>query len=146
MSKEALKEAFVFTYDRMRRFQGEWHLERQLMFPAHVFLDSDDEAALTEELRCCAVMDVLSKEKGAILYVRKNEERFLTSLCGENHHLGMSKGVIKNGLTYVTEGPLWGLEERICQIDRHKRLARLKVPGIFGAGRILAGLEIVDKC
>ena len=79
MSKEALKEAFVFTYDRMRRFQGEWHLERQLMFPAHVFLDSDDEAALTEELRCCAVMDVLSKEKGAILYVRKNEERFLTS-------------------------------------------------------------------
>ena len=51
MSKEALKEAFVFTYDRMRRFQGEWHLERQLMFPAHVFLDSDDEAALTEELR-----------------------------------------------------------------------------------------------
>ncbi len=145
LSGKVLKEAFVFTYDRMRRFQGEWHLERQLMFPDYVFLESDDETALTEELNRYRKIAGLYRECEDVPYVEKNEENFLISLCGETHHLGMSKGVIRDGITRITEGPVLGMEERIRKVDRHKRLARLEVPGNHMPGSILAGLEIVDK-
>lgn len=145
LSEDALKTAFVFTYDRMRRFQGKWHLERQLMFPAFVFLESDDEATLAKELKEYEEGVCSLQECGAVLHVRESEERFLTSLCGETHHLGMSKGIIENGTAQITQGPLRGMEERICWIDRHKRLARITTPHSCASESILAGLEIVEK-
>lgn len=145
MSKEALKDAFVFTYDRMRRFQGGWHLEKRLMFPECVFLESDDGKALAEEWMLCGRAAGFSMQHGEIRRVQRSGEVFLASLCGHARHLGMSRGVIRDGRTRITEGPLRGMEERICRIDRHKRLARLEMPGGFASGGVLAGLEIVEK-
>ncbi len=160
MSKGVLLNAFVFTYDRMRRFQGEWHMEKQLMFPAGVFLESDDEATLMEELRRYSKKAKPGAVFKALAPVKKSEEMFLKSLCGESRHLGMSKGVIQDGITQITEGPLRGMEERICRIDRHKRLARLAVPQgssfhhnlagnmtseSFVLRSVPVGLEIIDK-
>lgn len=36
-SQKALKEVFLFTYDRMRRYEGAWHMERQELFPNYIF-------------------------------------------------------------------------------------------------------------
>ena len=33
LSEQAAACVFTFTYDRMKRYQGEWHLERSLSFP-----------------------------------------------------------------------------------------------------------------
>ena len=44
LTREALADAFVFTYDRMRRYGGAWHLERQPLFPHYLFLESRNEA------------------------------------------------------------------------------------------------------
>ena len=141
LSRIALKDAFIFTYDRMRKFKGEWHLERQLLFPECVFLESEDKRRLSEELK--------EYKKAKLLPVRKSEEMFLSSLCGKDHHLAMSRGVIQDGITWVIEGPLRGWEDSICRIDRHKRLARLAAPKSFAPeltkGSISAGLEIVEK-
>ena len=160
ISKGALLNAFVFTYDRMRRFQGEWHMEKQLMFPAGVFLESDDEATLMEELRRYSKKAKPGAVFKALAPVKKSEEMFLKSLCGESRHLVMSKGVIQDGITQITEGPLRGMEERICRIDRHKRLARLAVPQSISLkknvtgnatsessvlGSVPVGLEIIEK-
>ena len=96
----------------------------------------------------------------ALAPVKKSEEIFLKSLCGEGLHLSMSKGVIQDGVTQITQGPLRGMEERICQIDRHKRLARLAVPQSISLkknltgnmtsensvlGSVPVGLEIIEK-
>ena len=32
LSKEAAKDVFVLTYDRMRRYEGAWHMEKRLVF------------------------------------------------------------------------------------------------------------------
>lgn len=160
ISNRALKEGFVFTYDRMRKYHGEWHLEKNLMFPACIFLESKDEALFAEEMEQYERLPELSKAYGEVLPVKESEKIFLISLCGGMRHLGMSKGVIRDGVTYITEGPLWGMENRICRIDRHKRLARImimekpisgeiltgsKAEESFSAKSILAGLEIVEK-
>ena len=50
LTDKALTDAFCFTYDRMRRYEGSWHVERQSMFPDYVFLESEDGERLAKEL------------------------------------------------------------------------------------------------
>ncbi len=141
LSKKAVKDAFIFTYDRMRRYEGAWHTERKNLFPGYVFLESNEEKFLTKEFRECGVFSIENR----LIRIGKKNKEFLWELCGEKHHLGMSRGVIHGGITQVTEGPLKAAEKRICKIDRHKRLAKVEVP----EGKIFrylpAGLEIEEK-
>ena len=127
LSKEAAKDVFVLTYDRMRRYEGAWHMEKRLVFPSYIVVD---------------------KRR---MPVGEEAEHFLRFLYGDCHHLKMSQGVIRDGIPQVTAGPLKGFEQRICRIDRHRRLAELSIP--MGqpqqekqmAGNITAGLEITEK-
>ena len=73
------------------------------------------------------------------------QECFLRGFLGEKQHLHMSRGHIREGQTYITEGPLRGKEKMICKIDRHKRLARLELPMADGIQTLYAGLEIFSK-
>ncbi len=142
LSKEAAKDVFVLTYDRMRRYEGAWHMEKRLVFPSYIVVDSEDGALLAEEMG--------NKGKG-MMPVGEEAEHFLRFLYGDCHHLKMSQGVIRDGIPQVTAGPLKGFEQRICRIDRHRRLAELSIP--MGqpqqekqmAGNITAGLEITEK-
>lgn len=144
MPPKAYTDIFVLTYDRMRRYEGAWHLERRLLFPEYVFLESGNEELLFEEFGKCGGIAADGRHLNRI---EREEEKFLRSLCGKGHHLGMSRGVIREGSTHVTEGPLKGMESQICRIDRHKRLAKIKIRGLADElGRyIMAGLEIKEK-
>ena len=144
-TKKALKDVFMITYDRMRKYEGKWHTEKSSLFPNYVFLESEDPACLKEELEQYENIVQVLGEKNELISLSKEEEIFLRSLCVEEHHFPMSKGYIQNGCTYVTEGPLRGKESFIYKIDRHKRLARLKVPFTAGVRNMSMGLEIVSK-
>ena len=153
MSEKICRDIFILTYDRLRKYQGVWHLEQHPLFPGQIFLEGEEEKGLQEELE---------KVRGRIgcgkhlVEVRQEEEDFLRKLCGKEHHLEMSRGIIFHGNTRVTEGPLKGMEKRICRIDRHKRLARGEIAkkagpseqnegGMAGCCYISAGLEITEK-
>lgn len=128
----------------MRRYGGAWHLERHLLFPEHVILESRNEEFLLGELgKYCGPVE------GERYLVRfgAEEEKVLRDLCGKERHLEMSRGVIREGGTQVTDGPLKGMEDRIRRIDRHKRLAKIQIAGIEAAccRYIPAGLEITEK-
>lgn len=145
ISSLILKNIFIFTYDRMKRYHGQWHIESADMFPDYIFLESDYERELSNELE--RFRDIVqAMEDGEILWkIDQEEERFLRTLGGREHHLGMSIGYINGGVTYVKEGPLKGMENCIRKIDRHKRIARLDVPLRHGEESLIAGLEIVEK-
>ncbi len=135
-------DIFILTFDRMRRYEGTWHLERQLMFPGYVFLESEDEEILSEELKSCGLS---LREKNRLFRVGHKEEEFLKRLCGTAHHLKMSRGIIYHGNALITEGPLKGIEKHISRIDRHKRLARIEIIIKPDDRYIPAGLEITEK-
>ena len=59
--------------------------------------------------------------------------------------IGISRGIIKDGVPVVTEGPLKGREQLIKRIDRHKRTAKLGVPFEGKTIEITVGLEIYQK-
>ena len=97
-------------------------MEKKLLFPANVLLESENEEALKKELN---QYWNASGSKGDVSKINPEEEKLLTALCGSKRNIEMSRGVICNGVMQVTEGPLKGMESRICKVDRHKRLARL---------------------
>ena len=142
LSAIAVKDVFVPTYDCMRRYGGAWHREKRRLFPSYVFLDSENEELLLEEFRKSTVT---AGRKKCMFSIGREEEEFLKKLCGESHHLNMSRGVIRKGSTQIMEGPLKGMESRIRRIDRHKRLARVEIMMRRGCHTFPAGLEITEK-
>lgn len=146
---EILTDLFIFTCDRMRRYEGSWHKETKEMFPGYVFMETGNPSALSEWMkRCCRLMP---GEAGAAADGRKprrvepEEEKLLRELGGEQHHLGMSRGYIRDGITHIVHGPLVGMERRIRKIDRHKRLAWIEYPSDESGASFTAGLEITSK-
>ena len=126
------------TYDRMKRYQGQWHVQQGIAFPDIIFLESEDPDTLEQELheKCpdSRMIRLSSEQKG-----------LFAQLFGEEKHMSLSKGHIRQGQTHVTQGPLQGKEDLIRKIDRHKRLARLDVPAGEGLLQMYGGLEILSK-
>ncbi|MEG2871671.1 MAG: hypothetical protein RR875_08985, partial [Clostridium sp.] len=85
------------------------------------------------------------EQKGLLLAVKPEEEQVIRALCGEAHHMRMSRGVIAKGELTVTEGPLRGRESMIRRVDRHKRIAILNVHISRVLSDICAGLEVTEK-
>lgn len=140
--KDILQDAFLFTCDRMRRYQGSWHIERTSMFPDYVFLETGDIRALSECLKLHRETADVLEDSSMPRRVEPEEETLLRRLGGREHHIGISQGYIRDGITHVTQGPLVGMERRIRKIDRHKRIAWIE----YLVGRSFrAGLEITSK-
>lgn len=140
-----LKDAFLLTCDRMKRYQGSWHTDIEKIFPEYIFLDSEDPGQLSKELeQFRGFLRIMESEK-LLIPVESEEQRLLSELAGDKHHIGMSIGVIKDGVTKVTNGPLTGKESLIRKIDRHKRLALIGKVGRDGIRGIKIGLEITEK-
>ena len=61
ISKDAVENAFLFTYERMRKYEGDWHMETVNMFPQCIFLESSDGRRLSK------VFEDYRNAKGSIL-------------------------------------------------------------------------------
>lgn len=135
----------MFSYESLKKYEGQWHLERLPLFPGYVFLESNMPKKLISCLEdhpyICAGLDIDAE----LMVLKQEEEELLKQLYGPEHHLAMSRGYIKDGITYVTEGPLTGRESMIRKIDRHKRMASLNVDMFQSNEEMKAGLEIVTK-
>ena len=146
LSEEQKKRIFVPTYDCMKKYQGAWHMEQKPIFSQAFLIETAEKDRLQELLgqwQPTADMSRSIAEKSIELL--PEQESFLRGFLGEKQHLHMSRGHIREGQTYITEGPLRGKEKMIRKIDRHKRLARLELPVADGIQTLYAGLEIFSK-
>ena len=127
----AKAQAFLFTFERMKRYEGSWHYLHAPLFPGMFFLESET--------------DCVPRDQEAVP-VDEETEAFLRRLGGTEHYIPMSRGIIRDGVTIVTEGPLVGNEARIRKIDRHRRLAKIEGPSEFWQNEgFWTGLEITSK-
>lgn len=145
LSGRALEDAFQFSYERMKKYLGAWHVDTYRMFPNYVFLQSSEPLQLSMELKQYReIVDVLEGD-GLLLPVRPEEEAMIRLLCGEHHHMGLSRGIIRDGTIRVIEGPLAGKESLIRKIDLHKRIAILNLRLNAQERDIWAGIDILKK-
>lgn len=76
----------------------------------------------------------------------KEEEKLLTKLAGDKDEIGMSYGVIEDGVLRIKDGVLTGLESSIRKIDRHKRRGYIGLSMPDGKEKLVGvGLEITEK-
>lgn len=106
-----IRDVFVFTREQMKRYEGSWHVEEKPLFPGSIFLETEDVPALMR------MLGQMFQENGSdgkadipLRQLHAAEEKFLAELGGRQHHLPMSTGYIRDGVTHVTEGPLKVME------------------------------------
>ncbi|MCI8782158.1 MAG: hypothetical protein HFG83_08420 [Dorea sp.] len=138
-------EIFLVTSERMKRYGGKWHCCEEMLFKGCVFVKADapnwleDAAGKTDAFR-------VSEDGGYSSRLSEPGRKFLEEAGGEAHRIPMSKGFIRDGTTFVTEGPLRGRERKIRKIDRHKRMAKIDSPlECCRKQGLWIGLEIMAK-
>lgn len=132
-----LQEVIYFQYHRMIRYRGQWHLEKRAVLPGYIFVFGAEEAVSEHQTR------VRSENKE--IFMNQCETPYLKDLCPEGDLVGMSGGIIKDGVPVITSGPLLGREKLIRRIDRHRRTAEIGIPLEGREQRVTVGLEIYEK-
>lgn len=145
LSDRALEEAFQFSYERMKKYLGAWHVDTYRMFPNYVFLQSSAPKQLSKELEQYRNITDILEGDGLLLPVKQEEEEMIRALCGEHHHMSLSRGIVRDGAIRVIEGPLVGRESLIRRIDLHRRIAVLNLKLNAEGKDIWAGIDIVQK-
>ena len=146
ISDDILKECFIPEYIAKKKFRGEWHDVRNVLFRGYVFLISDHIDELFNELKKIPdFTKVIGKKKETIYPLKDGEVEFLKTFGKEDHIVNMSVGFIEGDRIHITEGPLQDREGLIAKIDRHKRIAYISVNIFNEETTAKVGLEIISK-
>lgn len=139
---------FIPRYVCMRKYQGQWHQEVKELFPGYIFVDTQQPELVEKGLRIF-VSDVKPVCIGGGFYpIRQDEEKFLRGMMNAQNEIGISIGNLVNGRLVAESGPLESMPEAvdaICKIDRHKRIAELKLSLWGKERRVQVGLEVKEK-
>ena len=134
---------FLPYCQRMKRYQGDWHIESRMLVPYGIFLLTEDPDRLQAALSDFFFNSSAEGNGQKAVPVDEPAVEFLRELCGDGEQIDLSRGYIRSGETFVTEGPLKGKESLIRRIDRHKRLAKVEIPASSQMAEV--GLEIYAK-
>lgn len=145
IEKNILNECFVPYYEFMKKYHGEWHRERKVLFPGYVFLISEHIEELYLELKKVIGLTKMIGTGEEIVPLSVKEVEFLETFGEKNQVVKMSKGIIEGDKVIITSGPLKGNEGCIKKIDRHKRKAYLEVEMFGRMVETQVGVEIVEK-
>ena len=140
-----LRKCFIPYVIRKRRYCGEWHEEKKILFPGYVFLVSDNPGELFLRLKKVPGLTKLLGTGDEIVPLSAEEEELLKKLGGEGQVVEGSIGILEQDKILITEGPLQGMEGFIKKIDRHKRTAWLEVELMGRKIETQVGLEVVEK-
>ena len=105
LSEQVATCIFTFTYDRMKRYQGEWHLERSYTFPDYFFIESSNGEQLEKEMNRNELASKILATGGIVTPIDSQEEDLLRRLSDDSHHTGMSTG-------YIAEGKCWIFQKK----------------------------------
>lgn len=142
---DILLEAFIPRYERMKRYQGEWHKEQLPMFPGYIFLVTEWVEELFRELKAVPELTKILGDSVMFIPIRDEEKALLLNLGNENHVTEMSSGYLVGEQVVILSGPMKGMEGKIRKIDRHKRVAVLGVGMFGGYVNLKVGMEIVKR-
>lgn len=143
---DAYKDCKVLYRISKKRYLGEWHEERERLLPGYLFLVTEDPKKTEGVLPSMTEFVKLLGYGGKASPIGREEEKLLTRLAGEKDEIGMSYGVIEDGVLKIEDGVLFGLESFIRKIDRHKRRGYIGLSMPDGKEKLVGiGLEITEK-
>lgn len=145
IGRDVLKGCFIPYCESMKKYGGEWHTERKILFPGYVFMISDALEALYLSLKSVVGLTKLIGTGDEIVPLSVDEVEFLERFGEKEQVVRMSIGFIEGDRIVVVSGPLVGNEGCIKRIDRHKRKAYLEIEMFGRMVETQVGLEVVEK-
>lgn len=143
--RSILEECFIPYFEEKRRVQGEWRIQKKILFPGYIFVVTEEIEELYRQLAGIIGLTKLLGADGEVIPLTDAETAFLRAFGGTEQVVKMSEGIIENSRVIVTSGPLQGKEGLIRKIDRHKRRAYLEIEMFGRIQAVQVGLEIVAK-
>lgn len=139
-------QIFTPTSEKMKKYQGQWHLTDSVMFPGYIFIESDEDSETLEKL-LWRIPNVVTPVKigGGFNPITKEEEDFLREMMDDRYQIRISTGYIVDDELVIKYGPLFGKAALIRKIDRHKRLAVMDVSLWKETRSVNVGLEVLAK-
>lgn len=143
--------AFLPMMEVLYRKKGCFHIEKKLMFPGYIFVESTlphnlfHEAMLAMKQRKSGIIKELRFDKYGTPALREAEREMIEQLLDEHGVMKHSIGWIQGDKVIITDGPLQGMESKIVHIDRHKRRAKLELSIMGQTVDLHVSLEIVKK-
>ena len=146
IDKELYEDIFIIRFDKAKRYYGEWHKEKEIMFPGYMFINTDNPNKIYEQLKNVPELTkILGRDGEEFSAIEPYKEEMFKAMVSEDYEIPISIGVIEGDKVIVKEGPLVGMEAYIKKIDRHKRIAILKTEMFEQKIGVSVGLEIIKK-
>lgn len=134
---EVADKIFSPSYEGMHKYQGEWHIEINKLFPGYVFIQSENADQLETYLEHLSGTVTPVQIGGGFYPIRIEEQAFLMEMLDTDECVRYSLDYIVDGKLVVERGPLSGKTDHV-----RKRIANLTIR-LFGQDRqIRVGLEI----
>lgn len=145
ISPDILVQCFIPYYEEQKRYLGEWHLDKKILFPGYVFVITEQIQELYKALKKMQGFSKILGDKEYLTPLSEGEVAFLKKFGGEDQVVGLSVGLMEKDKIKILDGPLMGLEGCIRKIDRHKRRAWIQVEMFGKIVDAMVGLEVVTK-
>jgi len=136
---------FFPKYICLKHYLGEWHEELKGLFPGYIFIDTDKPKEIEKKLSVFTEFVKPVCIGGGFYPIRDEEQNLLEKMLDAQNVIGISTGIIVNGVLKVEEGPLCGFDDRVVKVDRRKKSADIKIQFLGNERRIRVGLIVRDK-
>ena len=146
IDKKLYNDIFIIRFERVKKYYGEWHKEKKIMFPGYMFIDTNNPYKIYEQLRSVPELtNILGRDGDKFVSIETDKEILFKSMVNIDYEISVSTGIIVGDRVVVKKGPLVGMEACIKRIDRHKRIAILSTEMFEQKINVSVGLEIIEK-
>ena len=144
--KEYYEECFYIKRERFRKVGGEYDVDLYPLFPAYVFVVTDDPQRLFLELkRVPKLTKLLSDQQDSFFCVEEDEEMFLRSVQDEEHVVRRSLvEVDEDGQIVWADGPVGGYYDRIVKQRLRKRYVWIEQEFLGRRRKIYLGIRLKE--
>ncbi len=144
--KEYYEECFYIKRERFRKVGGEYEVDLYPLFPAYVFVVTDDPQRLFLELkRVPKLTKLLSDQQDSFFCVEEDEEMFLRSVQDEEHVVRRSLvEVDEDGQIVWADGPVGVYYDRIVKQRLRKRYVWIEQEFLGRRRKIYLGIRLKE--
>lgn len=145
LSGDIYARCFHLIRSRRKKYEGQWHIVYEDLFPGYVFIDTDEPERVYKELKKAPSPKLLFSDDEYVSALEKHESEFMERLADRDGMIGISKVRIgADGRIRCLSGPLEHMEDRVRRVNLHKRIAEIEAE-VMGKRRILyLGIDIVE--
>lgn len=143
IDRSLFRDIFLPEMEVMKRYHGEWHKERALMFPGYIFIVTEEIYEISLALgRVPKLTKVLGTDAMPVA-LEEGEVLLLHKILNSGHVAEISQGMLEGKHLTIKSGPVEGMEAMIKRIDRHKRIVVLEVEMFGRLVELKMGVEVV---